>query len=352
MALHALASPHTRKVGTMDSLIHFWLGIDVSKKKLDVALLDERGKSKQRVFDNDAAGFAQLGHWLKARGACAADTRVCMEATGPYSEACATGLSDAGWVVAVVNPARVKGFAQSQLLRNETDRADATLLARFGAQMAPEPWHPAPTHVRELRALVDRLQVLKDMQQQELNRLEAHAGNPVLTASIHDHVAWLQRCAAELQRQIDDHINGHPQLRQDAELINSIPGIGQVTTPKVLAFLGDVRRFKNAKALAAFIGVTPRLKESGSSVRGRSMLSRVGHIQIRTALYMPALVASRHNPVVKAFGDRSRTAGLAPKAVVGACMHKLTMLIYGVLRSGVPFDPRIAMPKLDFQDGI
>lgn len=237
MALPTLASPHTRKVGTMDGVIHFWLGIDVSKKKLDVALLDERGKLKQRVFVNDTAGFAQLRHWLSERGASAAHTRICMEATGPYSEACATALSDASWVVAVVNPARVKGFAQGRLLRNKTDSADATLLARFGAQMQPEPWQPAPAHVRELRALVDRLQVLKDMQQQELNRLEAHAGNAVLAASIHDHVAWLQRCAAEWQRQINDHIGGHPQL--DAELIASIPGIGQVTTPKVLAFLGD-----------------------------------------------------------------------------------------------------------------
>jgi transposase len=210
----------------------------------------------------------------------------------------------------------------------------------------------APLHVRELRGLVDRLQTLKDMQQQELNRLEAHASSPVLSASIHEHVDWLQRCAADLQRQIDDHIDGHPQLRQDAELISSIPGLGQITTPKVLAFLGDVRRFKSAKALAAFIGVTPKLRESGTSVRGRSMLSRAGHTQMRTALYMPARVASRHNPVVKAFGDRLRLAGLAPKAVVGACMHKLALLIYGVLRSGTPFDARIAMPKLDFQDGI
>ncbi len=275
-----------------------------------------------------------------------------MEATGPYSEACATALADAGWIVSVVNPARVKGFAQGELLRNKTDQADASLLARFCAKLEPEPWLPAPPEVRQLRALVDRLQVLKDMQQQELNRLEAHAGNATLEASIRDHVAWLERCAAALQAEIDDHIDGHPRLREDAALLASIPGLGQVTTPKVLAFLGDVRRFKDAKALSAFIGVTPRLKESGSSVRGRSMLSRAGHADMRRALYMPALVASRHNPAVKAFGDRLRNAGMAPKAVIGACMHKLAMLIYGVLRSGVPFDPRLAMPKLDFQDGI
>ncbi|MBH9579761.1 IS110 family transposase [Inhella proteolytica] len=336
----------------MDALIRFWLGIDVSKKKLDVALLDERGKFKQRVFANEVAGFAQLMHWLSERGVPPSQSRVCMEATGSYSEACATALADAGWVVAVVNPARVKGFALGEMVRNKTDRTDACLLARFCLKHEPEAWVPAPLEVRHLRALVDRLQIIKDMQQQEFNRLEAHAGNATLEASIRDHIAWLQRCADELQRDIDDHIDGHPQLRRDADLIESIPGIGQVTAPKVLAFLGNVRRFKNAKALAAFIGVTPRLKESGSSVRGRSMISRAGHSEMRRALYMPALVASRHNPAVKAFGDRLRGAGMAPKAVVGACMHKLAMLIYGVLRSGQPFNPQIAMPGLAIQDGI
>jgi transposase len=166
----------------------------------------------------------------------------------------------------------------------------------------------------------------------------AHAADQVVSPSIREHINWLQACADKLQTQIDDHIDAHPLLAKDAELLNSIPGIGQVTTPKVLAFLGDVRRFANAKALAAFIGVTPRLKESGSSVRGRSMISRAGHAQMRKALYMPALVAARHNPAVRAFSERLRASGLAPKAVVGACMHKLAVLIYGVLRSGVPFD--------------
>ncbi|MCW7542079.1 IS110 family transposase [Aquabacterium sp. A7-Y] len=336
----------------MDGVIRFWLGIDVSKAKLDVALLDERGKFKQRVFANEPSGFAQMQHWLSERGVAAHQSRVCMEATGPYSEACATALADAGWVVAVVNPARVKGFAQGEMQRNKTDRSDASLLARFCLKHEPEAWQPVPPELRQLRALVDRLQTIKDMQGQELNRLEAQAGNPTLTSSIREHIDWLQRCADALQREIDDHIDGHPRLREDAKLIASIPGIGRVTMPKVMAFLGDVRRFKNAKALAAFIGVTPRLRESGSSVRGRSMISRAGHAQMRRALYMPALVASRHNPAVKAFGDRLRATGMAPKAVIGACMHKLAILIYGVLRSGQPFNLQIAMPKPDFQDGI
>ena len=336
----------------MNSLVRYWLGVDVSKLKLDVALLDEQGKSKARSFTNDSPGIQQLQRWLNERAVSAGQCHICMEATGPYSEASATALSDAGWRVSVVNPARVKGFAQGELQRNKTDAADASLLARFCARLTPEPWQPPAAEVRQLRALVERLQVIKEMQSQERNRLEAHAGNAMLQASIQEHVRWLQDCAQVLQAQINDHIDGHPQLKQDVELLRSIPGIGLVTAPKVLALLGDVRRFKNAKALSAFIGVTPRLKQSGSSIKARTMMSRTGHADMRRALYMPALVARQHNAAVKVFGDRLRAAGLAPKAVVGACMHKLVMLIYGVLRSGKPFDLKLALPALDFQDGI
>ena len=135
-------------------------------------------------------------------------------------------------------------------------------------------------------------------------------------------------------------------------MIESIPGIGRTTVAKALAYAGDVRRFDSAKALAAFIGVTPRQRLSGTSVRGRTMLSRTGHKALRNALYMPGLVARRHNAALKAFGDRLALTGLAPKAVIGAVMRKLAHLIYGVIKSGRPFNMQLAMPKLDLQDGI
>lgn len=329
-----------------------WVGIDVAKSKLDVAALDERGKIKSRVFDNDVKGHAALTVWLIDRAGAAALVHVCMEATGPYSEAPAIALADAGCVVSVVNPARIKGFAQSELVRNKTDSADAALLARFGQTMRPEPWVAPPLCVRELRALVDRLHSLKQMHQQEANRLEGAMSQPTMRASIDSHMQWLQASIKELERQIHDHIDKHPGLREDAKLITSIPGVGSTTAAKVLAYLGDVRRFKNGKALAAFIGVTPRLKLSGSSVRGRSTISRSGHAGVRHSLYMPALVALKHNPLISLFGIRLRATGLAPKAVIAACMHKLVLLIYGILKSGTPFNPQFGAPRLDFQDGI
>jgi len=329
------------------------VGIDVSKQKLDVALFN-RGKIKSKTIGNNLDGYRSLVIWLAGKGAVPESSHICLEATGTYSEAVATFLSDAGWLVSVVNPARVKGFAQSELVRNKTDRADAGLLARFCAAMRPAQWMPPSLEWRELRGMVDRLEALKEMRQQELNRAEAYqaGGQGFLVAALEQHVSWLTTQIKQLEADIDDHIGRHPELRRDATLLQSIPGIGPATVAKVLAYAGDVRRFASAKALAAFIGVTPKQRLSGTSVVGRTMMSRTGHAKLRKALYMPGMVSRRHNPALKAFGDRLATRGLAPKAVIGACMRKLAHLIYGVVKSGEAFNLKAAMPQLDFQDGI
>ena len=171
-------------------------------------------------------------------------------------------------------------------------------------------------------------------------------------AHVKSHVSWLDKEIEKLESDIDDHINRHPDLKTDADLIVSIPGLGRTTAAKVLAYAGDVRRFDSAKALAAFIGLSPRQRLSGTSVRGRTMLSRAGHKALRHALYMPGLVARRHNQALKVFGDRLSLAGLAPKAVIGAVMRKLAHFIYGVIKPGKPFDLQRAIPMLDVQDGI
>lgn len=325
-----------------------------TKLKFDIyAIESPRTSGKSKVFSNTGAGHHELQEWLHKRGFAPATTHLCMEATGPYSEKLATALADGSWRVSVVNPARVKGFAQSELTRNKTDRADAALLARFCAAMQPALWEPPSVEHRQLRAWVERLQALKDMRQQELNRIEAlEAGEPSeVTADVEAHITWLDEAIAKIEADIDDHIDRHPELKNDAELIASIPGIGKTTVAKVLAYAGDIRRFESAKSLAAFIGLTPRQRLSGTSVSGRTMMSRTGHHALRHALYMPGLVARRHNEALRLFGDRLKQSGLAPKAVIGAVMRKLAHIIYGVIKSGRPFDMQLALPKLDFQDG-
>jgi len=237
-----------------------------------------------------------LSGWLKDKGAEPPSCHLCLEATGPYSESVAMALVDTGWRVSVINPARVKGFAQSELACNKTDRADAALLARFCAVMRPALWQPPSLELRQPRALVDRLHALKDMRQQELNRVEAASAmdQQAVLPMMQEHITWLDEQIARVERDIGNHMDRHPDLKRDADLLKSIPGLGETTIAKMLHYLGDVRRFSSAKALAAYIGVTPRQRQSGT-VAGRTPLSRAGHANARKALYMPGLVALRYN---------------------------------------------------------
>jgi transposase len=170
-----------------------FIGIDVSKLKLDIARL-RQSQMKNKVFDNNPSGFKALEQWLREDSVQPERTHICMEATGAYSEALALWLSDRGWLVSIVNPARVKGYAQSEMVRNKTDRADAALLARFCAALQPQRWSAPSPGIRRLRSLVERLQALHDMHQQESNRLEAAkaCNDEVAQRHIRDHIDYLE----------------------------------------------------------------------------------------------------------------------------------------------------------------
>lgn len=329
------------------------VGIDVSKLKLDIALLFN-GKVKSKVLDNSAAGHRSLLEWLGKSKAPMEAMHVCMEATGVYYEALALALHQAGLKVSVVNPSCIKGFGQGENIRNKNDAIDAGLIARYCAAMAPGLWTPPPVEQRQLRAWSLRIQALKDIRQQEENRLEAHTvtGMEDVAAHVITHIKWLDAEIKKLEKDVDDHIDRHPRLRHDAALISSIPGIGATTVARILGHLGDIRRFDSAKALSAFIGVTPKQRSSGTSLKGRTMISRKGSTSLRAALFMPSMVARRHNPILKRFAERLLATGMAKKAVVCAVMHKLTHLIFGVIRTGKPFDANYLSKGLALQDGI
>jgi transposase len=329
------------------------VGIDVSKKKLDIALL-MNGKVKSKVLDNSSEGHQGLLEWLGKSKVDMAGLHVCMEATGVYYEAVALALHEAGLKVSVVNPSCIKGFGHSENIRNKNDAIDAGLIARYCAAMVPAPWMPPPLAQRQLRAWSLRVQALKDIRQQEENRLEAHTvtGMKDVAAHVKEHIEWLDTEIKKLKKEIDDHIDRHPELKHDAELIASIPGIGATTVSRILGQLGDIRRFQSAKAFAAFLGVTPKQRSSGTSLKGRTMISRTGNTALRAALYMPSLVARRHNPILNRFAERLLETGMAKKSVICAVMHKLAHLIYGVIRTGKPFDANYLSKGLALQDGI
>jgi transposase len=315
------------------------LGIDVSKAKFDACLVRDSGKLRHRAFPNTPAGFRQLSDWLAKHHVERA--HACLEATGAYSEALATYLREQGHVVSVVNPSLIKAYARSRLSRAKTDKADATLIAQFCAERRPPEWQPPPAEIRELQALVRRLDSLIEMRQMEANRLDVTSGAAAVRESLVGHLAFLDEEIARAEGLIRSHIDRHPGLRGQRDLLLSIPGIGSTTAAKLLGEILDVKLYGSARQLAAFAGLAPRLHESGSSVRRRARLSKAGAPRLRKALYFPAIVAMRHNPHVRALSERLTGRGKCPMQVIGAAMRKLVHIAYGVLKSGRPFDPEL-----------
>lgn len=313
------------------------VGIDISKKKFDAALLKD-SKLKHKSFRNDKQGFSALATWIVEHGS--GQAHICMESSGIYGEALAEHLHDAGFTLSVVNPARVKGYAQSELKRIKTDKQDAGMIARFCYAHQPEHWHPQPKEIRQLRDLVRRLEALSTMRQQELNRLEAAAG--IVEEQLNRHIAYLEKEIKDTKALINRHIDGHPDLKNKKRLLESIPGIGEATINVILSEFSDVGQFRNAKALSAFIGVAPRVRQSGTSLRERGMMSKMGRGALRKAFFMPALVAMRYNPSIVELNQRLTEAGKPKMAIVGASMRKLIHIIYGVLKNEVPYDANYA----------
>ncbi len=323
--------------------MRYFLGIDVSKAKLDVALLLANGKFKSKVFANSAQGFEALLHWLLGHMPDAREAlHIGMEATGSYHEALACFLSDHGLMVSVVNPLLVKRFAEVNRLRNKTDGGDAKCLALFCQAQRPERWQVPTLAVRALQALVARLDALQAMRQAECNRLEvAHSS---VTDSVRQVINGLDAAIVQIKAQIASTIDDDPDLKQRAALLQSIPGLGDKTIPQLLAYIGRPERFKSVKALTAFASLSPLIRQSGSSLNSHQGTHPMGHQQLKRALYFPAMVAARYNPLVTVFWDRLKAQNKPGKVIVVACMHKLLAIAYGVLRSGKPFDPNYLKP--------
>lgn len=176
------------------------------------------------------------------------------------------------------------------------------------------------------------------MKQMERNRLDSGVTCEVVRASLQDHIAYLETQLEASRRKIEHHIQAHPNLQEQERLLRSIPGIGQATAAVLLAEVGDITHFRSARQVAAFAGLAPRLRESGTSVRGKPRLSKVGSPRLRKCLYFPAMTALRWNPLIKALGARLTAQGKNKMLIIGAAMRKLLHLAYGVLKSGTPFD--------------
>lgn len=312
----------------------FTLGIDISKESFHVELSLNQ-KLRHRRFANRKEGFAELSAWLTKHNAI--PLHACLEATGPYSEALAVYLHEQGHTVSVINPAQIKAFGQSELSRNKDDRPDAGLIRRFCEKQQPAPWTPPPAHWRELQALTRHLENLLETRQQQINRLDV-TNTKEVTKSLRKLVTHLDAEIQRTERQINDHVDRHPDLKQQCQLLESIPGIGKRTATRLLAEIEDISQYKSARQVAAYAGLTPRNNRSGT-IRSQTRLSKIGNARVRKAIFLPAMVAKQHNPIVRSFCQRLARHGKNKMQLIGAAMRKLIHIAFGVLKSGKVFDP-------------
>lgn len=314
------------------------IGVDIAKKKFDVASLSD-GKYKHKIFTNDEQGFATFVVWLVTLFPNDKPL-ICMEATGAYSIPLAEFMVNQSYPVSVVNPAKIKAFSKSELSRAKTDKADAKLIARYASTMHPLLWAPPPRNIRELQAFLRRVEHLLEMIQMEQNRLETADASVI--DSINTVLAILEAELEDMRKIIREHINNDPELKRRRDLLITIPGIGEASAAHLLNVLSEHHGFINAKQVVAFTGLAPSLRESGQW-SGKTKLAKSGDTLLRKALYFPAISAWQHNPLIRIFCQRLKNNGKNGKAIVCAAMRKLIHMAFGILKSGKPFDPNFSL---------
>lgn len=323
------------------------IGIDVSKHKLDCLWLRDHKtrKAKVKVHPNTPEGHCQLLAWTEHQtGASVSECRFVLEATGVYHQRLAYALHEAGAQVVVLNPAQIRDYARGLAVRTKNDRKDAMVLALYGAQEALRCWQPEPESVRQLKGLLARLEALEADIRREHNRLEkarVGASAPAVIESIDKVLRQLEQEKARVERLIDEHIDNDPQLKQDQQLLETIPGVGKVLSRYMLSVF-RARDFDSAGQMAAFLGTVPVEHCSGTSVHKRPRLSKAGSATLRAKLYLPAVVAAQHNPTARAVYERLLKRGKAKMAALGAVMRKLVHLCYGVLKHQKAYTPQAA----------
>lgn len=314
------------------------LGIDISKSTFDVALLDDESIYSSGHFTNSRAGFQSLRRWLSNRSV---DTlHACMEATGRFGDGLATFLLAEGYVVSRVNPLRISAYSKVKLKRSKTDKMDAKLIADYCAKESPPPWNPPSVLRSELQSLTRYLNELKSARTREINRSKSGIPSRAVQRTIQEHIDFLDEKIKQVEGEIDQLAENNDEHQAQIALLVSIPGISETTAAKILAEVPDVSNFPQARHLASYAGLCPRHHQSGSSVRKKSRLSKIGNPYLREAFYMPAVcVMGGSNPLLQPLVQRMRSEGRKPIVIVGAVMRKLLHIAYGVLKTGKPYDP-------------
>jgi transposase len=309
---------------------HLFIGIDVSKTRLDAAL---RPGDESFSVTNNQRGIAALVKHLKKLSV----SRIVLEASGGYEIAAASELAAAGLPVAVVNPRQVRDFARATGRLAKTDAIDARVLAHFAELIQPQTRPLPDAQSRELMALAARRRQIVEMLTAESNRHGRAA--ECVNRAIAAHVRWLRKQLAELDVALEQAIRRSPLWSEKARLLRTVPAVGSVTVTTLLAHLPELGTLSRRK-IAALVGIAPFNHDSGK-LRGRRAIWG-GRAQVRAVLYMCTLVATRRNPVLQAFYARLRAAGKKPKIALTACMRKLLIMLNAILRHQAPWNPEFA----------
>ena len=307
-----------------------YAGVDVSKDRLDVCL--RRGEAKRHndaffVPHDDSGIDALVSRLLEER-----PILVLLEATGGFERAVVAALAAAGLAVVVVNPRQVRDFARATGRLAKTDALDAGVLARFAEALRPAPKPLPDEEIRTMQGILTRRRQLLGMLTAEKNRL--HSASKPVAKRIAAHVRWLEKELSRTDRDLEEAIKSSPTLRENEALLRSVPGVGPVLARTLLAEVPELGALTH-KRVAALVGVAPLNRDSGT-LRGRRGIWG-GRAEVRAALYMGALVATRRNPVVREFYERLLAAGKPKKVALVACMRKLLSILNAVLKHHTPW---------------
>lgn len=305
-----------------------FVGVDVSKDRLDVHVLPS---GEAFAVSRDGEGVEMLAGRLKALE----PALVVTEATGGFETILAAGLATAGLPLVVINPRQIRAFAQAVGLKAKTDPLDAAVIARFGQAVRPEPRPLADEQARALGELVARRRQLVEMMTAERNRRRMII-QPRLLRSVDRVLATLQQELSALEQDLDRTIRGTPIWCETEALLTSVPGVGDKTARSLIAELPELGSLDRRK-IAALAGLAPFNRDSGR-FKGQRRIGG-GRTPVRTALYMAALVAKRHNPVMKTFAERLSAAGKPPKLVIIAVARKLLTVLNSIIRTKTPWQP-------------
>ncbi|BDE05045.1 IS110 family transposase [Vulcanimicrobium alpinum] len=311
------------------------LGVDISKDTFHCCL--QRGEKRSEAsFENTRTGFRELRSWLRTHRA--REVHVCMESTGPYWRNLAANLHKAKIRVSVVNPTRTAYFAKSRLLRTKTDAVDARMLAQFCASERPALWEPDSDEILSLRGLLAYRDQLIAQRIALTQIVQSVAVGATLLKMNETHLVGIAEMVKQIESQIQGVLCSDVTLSRNAQLLQTIPGVASLTAANVLAEL-PVHRLHSAKAAAAYAGLTPAERQSGTSVKGKPRICKTGNAKLRRALYMAALTAKRKVPAFKELADRLEARGKSGKQIIVAVMHKLVRLAYSLLKNQRPYQP-------------